>query len=135
MSVESTFKNYIDLDSPTNKQLQQTLSQRDAEVRARNSFKTAAKDRHRNAPPKTRNRTTSAAASAENQTMNVTDLLLKPSRGEEQNERRYSDLKSSAQQCDRPTLERHSSIPHLHYSLGQPQSYRNPKHIHRSQSR
>ena len=135
MSVESTFKNYIDLDSPMNKQLQQTISQRDADLRARNSFKTTTKERHRNAPPKTRNRATSAAASAENHITNVTDLLLKPMRVEEKNERRYSDLKASAEQRNQSNLERYSSIPQLHYSLGQPQAHRNPKYSHRSHSK
>lgn len=135
MSVESTFKNYIDLDSPMNKQLQQTISHRDAEIKARNSFKTASRERHRNAPPKTRNRTTSAAASAENHTTHISDLLLKPIKTDEKNDRRYSDLKASAEQRDPSTLERYSSIPHLHYSLAQPHTHRTMKSNHRTQSR
>lgn len=135
MSVESSFKNYIDLDLPINKQLQQTISQRDADSRVRLSSKTSMKDRHRNPPPKSRSRTISAAAAPDNTVTNVNDLLLKPIKVEEKNERRYSDLKSTFEQQDQSNLERHSSIPQIPFAVLIPQGLRSAKFHQRANSK
>ena len=138
MSVESTFKNYIDLDLPINKQLQQTISQRDADSRPRLSSKTSMKDRHRTAPPKSRSRTISAATTGDNTVTNVNDLLLKPIKVDEKNERRYSDLKSTYDQQEQqkqPTLERHNSMSQIPFNVLIPQGLRTAKYQHRTNSK
>jgi hypothetical protein len=130
MSIESTYKNRLDLNLLHNKPLQSTLSQQESDSRTRSTLLNSAKDRQRQDRSKSRNRTQSNSLDTPPDT--VTDSTSKPTllnKPESKNDRRFSELKISMDHND-PNGERRYSTPQLHLSALFPNAFRNQKHHH-----
>jgi hypothetical protein len=132
MSIDSSYKNRLDLNLLHTKSLQPSLSQQEADSRTRSRFLSPIKDRQRQDRSKSRNRTQPVLSETPIDTVpEITSKTAPPSNKQEsKNNRRYSDLKSSIDQNDPVTGERRYSTPQLHLSALFPQAFRNQKHHH-----
>jgi hypothetical protein len=132
MSIESTFKNRIDINLQSNKPLQSTIqstySEREHIPVSRNSLKTSSREHRRQDRSKSRTRTFSVSANKPVDT--VTEIT-----DSNKHDRRQNEVKPTVERHEHIPVERRYSTPQLHLSTFLPHAFRNPKHYHRANTR
>lgn len=133
MSIESTFKNRIDINLNHNKPLQTTFSQREHMPVTRNSLKSPSKERYRR--DRSNSRTRAISVSADPSADTITELTAttptSSNKHDNKHDRRHSEMKPTTEQHDHTPVERRNSTPQLHFSSLFSYPFRNPKHHHK----
>jgi len=125
MSVESTYKNRVDINLNHNKTLQSTLSQRERIPVTHHSLKSPSRENYRQERSKSRTRTVSGSSETTKDT--VTELPPTAA-SSNKDDRRHSELKQLVERHDHTSVDRRNSIPQLHLSSLFPNPFRNQKH-------
>jgi len=129
MSVESTYKNRLDINLNRNKPLQSTLSQREHIPVSHHSLKSPSRESYRQERSKSRPRTLSGSSEPTKDTITeLTSTTTSSNKDDHQHDRRCSELKPMVERHDHTSVDRRNSIPQLHLSSLFPNPFRNQKH-------